>query len=214
MVVPVMCHAPQAVPAAGRKRQDRALAAGRPPCQAAPGRCRPPEAVVAGADRGCCHCCCRGGLGGRAAVAPGPPDDPGGLDHDHAGPARGGVPPRLARRGGGGRRAARYRPARHARQRPAGAHREPGQDHDRVPGAERPSAARGRVRSGDHRHRGRRLGLRQRPAAGPIGRPGDTRGEADRASGAGGDAHPLRQQHRLDAGPLGRRLQTGRSRRR
>ena len=214
MVVPVMCHAPHAVPAAGRKRQDRAPAAGRPPREAVPGRRRPPEAVVTGADRGRCHCCCRGGLGGRAAGAPGPPDDPGGLgDHDVR-LARGGAPPRLARRGGGSRRAARYRPARRARQQPAGAHREPGQDHDRVPGADRPSAARGRVRSGDHRDRGRRLGLRQRPAAGPIGRPGGIRGEADRASGAGGDAHPLRQQHRLDAGPLGRRLQTGRSWRR
>ena len=214
MVVPVMCHAPYAVPAAGRKRHGRALAAGRPPREAAPGWRRPPEAVVTGADRGRCPCWCRGGLGGRAAVAPGPRDDPGGLGEDHAGSARGGAPPRLARRGGGGHRAARNRPAGHARQQPAGAHREPGQDHDRVPGAERPSAARGRVRAGDHRDRGRRLGLRQRPAAGPIGGPGEGRGEADRASGAGGDAHPLRQQHRLDAGQLGRRLQKGRSWRR
>ena len=214
MVVPVMCHAPHEVPAAGRKRHGRAPAAGRPPCQAVPGRRRQPEAVVTGADRGRCHCCCRGGLGGRAAVARGPPDDPGGLDHHDAGSARVGAPPGLARPGGGSDRASRYRPARHARQQPAGSHREPGQDHDRVPGAERPPAARGRVRAGDHRDRGRRLGLRQRPAAGPIGRPGDTRGEADRASGAGGDAHPLRQQHRLPASPLGRRLQKGRSWRR
>ena len=44
---------------------------------------------------------------------------------------------------------------------------------------------------------------------GPVGRPGGGRGEADRAPGAGGDAHPLREQHRRPAGPLGRGLGTG-----
>jgi len=41
-----------------------------------------------------------------------------------------------------------------------------------------------------HRHRGRRGGLCQRPAAGAVGRPGRARGETDRAPGAAGDAHP------------------------
>ena len=35
-------------------------------------------------------------------------------------------------------------------------------------------------------------GLCRRPAAGSVGRPGDTRGDADRASDAGGNADPFR----------------------
>jgi hypothetical protein len=95
--------------------------------------------------------------------------------------------------------------------RSAGAHRQPGQDHDQIPGAGRSSAARGRVRPGDHRDRGRRGGLCQRPAAGAVGRPGRARGETDRAPGAAGDAHPPPATTSPPCWPAGRRARTRRS---
>ena len=91
--VPVMCHAPQAVPSADRRQKHFPPAARRPRWAPAAG-CRPwSQAAVTPDDRGCRPSRRRRGLGCGGTAAPGPLDGPDRPGRDSARPARDRAPP-------------------------------------------------------------------------------------------------------------------------